>query len=87
MNLTCHDASNIAHNWQLIPSNLDCRRTEEQRPQYFQLPLKAEFTIVFPRNEWGQSSQSLLPGDSERVEASPPHEAAGQGSMTVFFFF
>lgn len=36
MNLTCHDASNIAHNWQLIPSNLDRQCTEKRtKPSVF----------------------------------------------------
>lgn len=52
------------------------KKKKEQRSQYFQLPLKAAFIIALPLNERGQNSRRLLPADSERVEASPPHEAA-----------
>lgn len=71
MNLTCHDASNIAHNWQLIPSNLD----QSIFFSVFSASAQSSITITWPLHEWGQKSRSLL-ADSGRAEASPACEAS-----------
>lgn len=93
MNLTCRDASNIAHNWQLIPSSLDRQcsgeKKKEKRTKISVFSASSQSSVYYRiATKWAGTEQpTLVAGWFRKSGSQSPSWSStlgGQESMTGF---